>query len=54
ASPIQLAGRQIYIEERRPSSGGAARGGRAMCASHVCAVALALLVVDFWLFLLRH
>ncbi|XP_045794180.1 nuclear transport factor 2 isoform X4 [Trifolium pratense] len=28
ASPIQLAGRQIYIEERRPSSGGAARGGR--------------------------
>lgn len=28
ASPIQLAGRQIYIEERRPSSSGAARGGR--------------------------
>ncbi|MED6168016.1 hypothetical protein PIB30_008036 [Stylosanthes scabra] len=30
ASPIQLAGRQVYIEERRPNSGGAAaaRGGR--------------------------
>ncbi|KAL2344914.1 hypothetical protein Fmac_006199 [Flemingia macrophylla] len=28
ASPIQLAGRQVYIEERRPNSGNAARGGR--------------------------
>ncbi|KAL5135176.1 putative G3BP-like protein [Glycine soja] len=28
ASPIQLAGRQVYIEERRPNSVGAARGGR--------------------------
>lgn len=28
ASPIQLAGRQVYIEERRANSGGAARGGR--------------------------
>ncbi|KAE9589929.1 putative RNA recognition motif domain, NTF2-like domain-containing protein [Lupinus albus] len=28
ASPIQLAGRQVYIEERRPNSGIAARGGR--------------------------
>ncbi|XP_027349715.1 putative G3BP-like protein isoform X2 [Abrus precatorius] len=28
ASPIQLAGRQVYIEERRPNSGSAARGGR--------------------------
>ncbi|KZV27514.1 hypothetical protein F511_04565 [Dorcoceras hygrometricum] len=27
ASPIQLAGRQVYIEERRPNS-GASRGGR--------------------------
>ncbi|TKY62314.1 putative G3BP protein [Spatholobus suberectus] len=27
ASPIQLAGRQVYIEERRPNSGSAARGG---------------------------
>ncbi|PQQ17563.1 putative G3BP-like protein [Prunus yedoensis var. nudiflora] len=26
ASPIQLAGRQVYIEERRPNSTGAARG----------------------------
>ncbi|WCJ38217.1 Nuclear transport factor 2 (NTF2) family protein with RNA binding (RRM-RBD-RNP motifs) domain [Euphorbia peplus] len=28
ASPIQLAGRQVYIEERRPNSGIASRGGR--------------------------
>ncbi|PON44372.1 Splicing factor-like protein [Parasponia andersonii] len=28
ASPIQLAGRQIYIEERRPNSSGISRGGR--------------------------
>ncbi|KAE9619401.1 hypothetical protein Lal_00047229 [Lupinus albus] len=28
ASPIQLAGRQVYIEERRPNTGIAARGGR--------------------------
>ncbi|KAK7284154.1 hypothetical protein RJT34_18895 [Clitoria ternatea] len=28
ASRIQLAGRQVYIEERRPNSGGATRGGR--------------------------
>ncbi|XP_004493824.1 nuclear transport factor 2-like [Cicer arietinum] len=28
ASPIQLAGRPIYIEERRPSSSSAVRGGR--------------------------
>ncbi|BAT85569.1 hypothetical protein VIGAN_04313100, partial [Vigna angularis var. angularis] len=28
ASPIQLAGRQVYIEERRPNSGSAVRGGR--------------------------
>lgn len=28
ASPIQLAGRQVYIEERRPNSGSAARGAR--------------------------
>ncbi|CAL0316866.1 unnamed protein product [Lupinus luteus] len=28
ASPIQLAGRQIYIEERRPNTGVATRGGR--------------------------
>ncbi|KAF7804599.1 putative G3BP-like protein isoform X1 [Senna tora] len=28
ASPIQLAGRQVYIEERRPNSGSTARGGR--------------------------
>ncbi|CAK7333901.1 unnamed protein product [Dovyalis caffra] len=28
ASPIQLAGRSIYIEERRPSSSIASRGGR--------------------------
>ncbi|XP_027926965.1 putative G3BP-like protein isoform X3 [Vigna unguiculata] len=28
ASPIQLAGRQVYIEERRPNSGTAVRGGR--------------------------
>ncbi|KAG2405937.1 uncharacterized protein HKW66_Vig0051920 [Vigna angularis] len=27
ASPIQLAGRQVYIEERRPNSGSAVRGG---------------------------
>ncbi|KAJ4851331.1 hypothetical protein Tsubulata_005697 [Turnera subulata] len=27
ASPIQLAGRQVYIEERRPNSGIASRGG---------------------------
>ncbi|KAG8370842.1 hypothetical protein BUALT_Bualt13G0025400 [Buddleja alternifolia] len=27
ASPIQLAGRQVYIEERRPNAGGASRGG---------------------------
>ncbi|KAJ1416656.1 RNA-binding domain superfamily [Sesbania bispinosa] len=27
ASPIQLAGRQVYIEERRPNSGSAGRGG---------------------------
>ncbi|XLS47482.1 hypothetical protein HN51_021840 [Arachis hypogaea] len=28
ASPIQLAGRQVYIEERRPNNGITARGGR--------------------------
>ncbi|KAL2953223.1 hypothetical protein AAZX31_19G154200 [Glycine max] len=28
SSPLQLAGRQVYIEERRPNSVGAARGGR--------------------------
>ncbi|GFZ20189.1 nuclear transport factor 2 (NTF2) family protein with RNA binding (RRM-RBD-RNP motifs) domain-containing protein [Actinidia rufa] len=28
ASPIQLAGRQVYIEERRANSFGASRGGR--------------------------
>ncbi|KAJ9169672.1 hypothetical protein P3X46_017834 [Hevea brasiliensis] len=28
ASPILLAGRQVYIEERRPNSGIASRGGR--------------------------
>ncbi|KAJ0948049.1 putative Ras GTPase-activating protein-binding protein [Helianthus annuus] len=28
ASPIQLAGRQVYIEERRANSSGASRGGR--------------------------
>ncbi|KAJ8899290.1 hypothetical protein K2173_018264 [Erythroxylum novogranatense] len=28
ASPIYLAGRQVYIEERRPNSGIASRGGR--------------------------
>ncbi|XP_059431886.1 nuclear transport factor 2 isoform X2 [Corylus avellana] len=28
ASPIQLAGRQVYIEERRPNSGISYRGGR--------------------------
>ncbi|CAL5436502.1 unnamed protein product [Camellia sinensis] len=28
ASPIQLAGRQVYIEERRANVGGASRGGR--------------------------
>ncbi|XP_062148385.1 nuclear transport factor 2 isoform X2 [Alnus glutinosa] len=28
ASPIQLAGRQVYIEERRPNSGSTYRGGR--------------------------
>lgn len=28
ASPIQLAGRPIYIEERRPSTSSATRGGR--------------------------
>ncbi|KAI4301032.1 hypothetical protein L6164_034351 [Bauhinia variegata] len=28
ASPIQLAGRQVFIEERRPNSGSTARGGR--------------------------
>ncbi|XP_075648768.1 nuclear transport factor 2 isoform X1 [Castanea sativa] len=28
ASPIQLAGRQVYIEERRPNSSGISRGGR--------------------------
>ncbi|KAJ7977176.1 Nuclear transport factor 2 family protein with RNA binding domain [Quillaja saponaria] len=28
ASPIQLAGRQVYIEERRPNSSSTARGGR--------------------------
>ncbi|KAL5562005.1 hypothetical protein UlMin_031752 [Ulmus minor] len=28
ASPIQLAGRQVYIEERRPNSSGVSRGGR--------------------------
>ncbi|GAA0159960.1 RNA metabolism protein [Lithospermum erythrorhizon] len=27
ASPIQLAGRQVYIEERRPTPPGASRGG---------------------------
>ncbi|GJY53682.1 putative G3BP-like protein [Tanacetum coccineum] len=27
ASPIQLAGRQVYIEERRENSSGASRGG---------------------------
>ncbi|XP_050205271.1 nuclear transport factor 2 [Mercurialis annua] len=27
ASPIQLAGRQVYIEERRPNTGIASRGG---------------------------
>ncbi|KAL3620558.1 hypothetical protein CASFOL_035470 [Castilleja foliolosa] len=27
ASPIQLAGRKVYIEERRPNSGPASRGG---------------------------
>ncbi|XP_062079676.1 nuclear transport factor 2 [Humulus lupulus] len=27
ASPIQLAGRQVYIEERRPNSTGISRGG---------------------------
>ncbi|XP_055831189.1 nuclear transport factor 2 isoform X1 [Solanum dulcamara] len=28
ASPIQLAGRQVYIEERRPTSSSISRGGR--------------------------
>ncbi|XP_076945336.1 nuclear transport factor 2-like [Bidens hawaiensis] len=28
ASPIQLAGRQVYIEERRTNSSGGSRGGR--------------------------
>ncbi|KAL8494460.1 hypothetical protein ACS0TY_025317 [Phlomoides rotata] len=28
ASPIQLAGRKVYIEERRANAGGASRGGR--------------------------
>ncbi|KAL8259013.1 hypothetical protein R6Q59_026966 [Mikania micrantha] len=28
ASPIQLAGRQVYIEERRANSSGSSRGGR--------------------------
>ncbi|KAF3436088.1 hypothetical protein FNV43_RR23180 [Rhamnella rubrinervis] len=28
ASPIQLAGRQVYVEERRPNSSGVSRGGR--------------------------
>ncbi|CAN1766923.1 Nuclear transport factor 2 [Linum perenne] len=28
SSPIQLAGRQVYIEERRPTGGIASRGGR--------------------------
>lgn len=28
ASPIQLAGRQVYIEERRPTSSSVSRGGR--------------------------
>ncbi|KAH7517444.1 hypothetical protein FEM48_Zijuj09G0065500 [Ziziphus jujuba var. spinosa] len=28
SSPIQLAGRQIYVEERRPNSSGVSRGGR--------------------------
>ncbi|KAI4349341.1 hypothetical protein L6164_009940 [Bauhinia variegata] len=28
ASPIELAGRQVFIEERRPNSGSTARGGR--------------------------
>ncbi|XP_059300821.1 nuclear transport factor 2 isoform X2 [Lycium ferocissimum] len=28
ASPIQLAGRQVYIEERRPASSSMSRGGR--------------------------
>ncbi|KAM3326196.1 nuclear transport factor 2 isoform X1 [Capsicum chacoense] len=28
ASPIQLAGRQVYIEERRPTSNSTSRGGR--------------------------
>ncbi|KDO60354.1 hypothetical protein CISIN_1g0010602mg, partial [Citrus sinensis] len=28
ASPIQLAGRQVYIEERRPNTGSTSRGGR--------------------------
>ncbi|KAL9285083.1 hypothetical protein ACSQ67_024614 [Phaseolus vulgaris] len=35
ASPIQLAGRQVYIEERRPNSGSAVRGGSNVLPFHL-------------------
>nr|GEV22011.1 putative G3BP-like protein [Tanacetum cinerariifolium] len=34
ASPIQLAGRQVYIEERRENNSGASRGGSKRVSGH--------------------
>ncbi|KAK9997678.1 hypothetical protein SO802_022364 [Lithocarpus litseifolius] len=42
ASPIQLGGRQVYIEERRPNSSGISRGG-SMCLYPGCSQ-------EFWVF----
>lgn len=48
ASPIQLAGRQVYIEERRPNSSGVvARGGGGSMAIFFSYVVIVLIIIFF-------